>query len=1263
MTPSNISSVIPVFNGEHYHIWAVKMRFYLRSQGLWNVVMSEADPPPLGANPTVAQMKAYEEEKLKKDKAITCLHSGLANHIFTKIMNLETPKQVWDKLQGEFEGNERVKNVRLLTLKREFELMKMKDDESVKDYSGRLMDVVNQMRLLGEAFTDQKVVEKIMVSVPQKFEAKISAIEESCDLQTLTIVELTSKLHAQEQRVLMRGDEAIEGAFQANHKGKNSGNLQGKKFFKNSRGKAEGSSRKGKFPPCSHCKRTNHAEKDCWHKGKPLFNCNFCNKLGHSEKYCRAKKKQSQQQPEQHASVTEEEKNDDEHLFMASQALSSHELNTWLIDSGCTSHMTKHLSIFTSIDRSVQPKVKLGNGEVVQAKGKGTIAISTKRGTKIVTNVLYIPDLDQNLLSVAQMLRNGYAVSFKENFCFISDVHGTKIAKIKMNGNSFYLKLDLVEGHVFSAKIDESVVWHKRYGHFNLKSLRFMQEAGMVEDMPEISVNAQTCESCELGKQQRQPFPQNMSKRATHKLELIHSDICGPMSTTSLSNNVYFALFIDDFSRMTWVYFLKTKSQVLSMFKSFKKMVETQSGQNVKVLRTDNGGEYTSKEFSVFCQEAGIVHQLTAPYSPQQNGVSERKNRTVMEMARCMLFEKKLPKLLWAEAVNTSVYLLNRLPTKSVQSKTPIEAWSGVKPSIKHLKVFGSFCYLHVPSVKRGSLMKELRKVSLLVMQQNQKKVHKCDQTTPSILEPAIESTIIEGPLDVEATSDTPVLKMRPLSDVYERCNLVHAEPTCYTEAARFLEWIEAMKAEIDAIERNGTWKLTELPEAKNAIGVKWVFRTKFNSDGSIFRHKARLVVKGFAQVAGVDYGDTFAPVARHDTIRLLLALAGQMGWKVYHLDVKSAFLNGILLEDIYVQQPEGFEVIGHEHKVYKLHKALYGLKQAPRAWYSRIDSHLIQLGFRRSENEATLYLKQNDDGLQLDVFEMSDLGIMNYFLGMEIYQCSWGIFISQRKYAMDILKKFKLESCKEVATPLAQNDKISKNDGEKLEEPFAYRSLVGSLLYLTVTKPDLMFPASLLSRFMSSPSNVHMGVAKRVLKYVKGTTNLGIWYLKTGGVKLDGYADSDWAGSVDDMKSTSGYAFTIGSGVICWNSRKQEVVAQSTTEAEYISLAAAANQAIWLRKLLVDLGQEQSSPTKLYCDNKSAISIAQNPVHHGRTKHINVKFHSIREAEKNSLVKLHYCSTDEQLADIMTKGLPKSRLEFLRLKLGMSKANLKEEC
>ena len=498
------------------------------------------------------------------------------------------------------------------------------------------------------------------------------------------------------------------------------------------------------------------------------------------------------------------------------------------------------------------------------------------------------------------------------------------------------------------------------------------------------------------------------------------------------------------------------------------------------------------------------------------------------------------------------------------------------------------------------------------------------------------------------------------------------------------------MKDEINAIERNETWQLTDLPPHKREIGVKWVFRTKFNPDGSVFKYKARLVVKDFAQVAGVDYGDTFAPVARHDTIRLLLALAGQKGWQVFHLDVKSAFLNGILNEDIYVKQPEGFQVAGQEHKVYKLYKALYGLKQAPRAWYSRIDTHLIKLGFNRSQNEATLYLKQGNNEVDLivslyvddmlvtgsneelmekfkiemqEIFEMSDLGIMNYFLGMEIQQCSKGIFISQKKYACDILKKFKLEACKGVASPLALNEKISRDDGDKLEEPAVFRSLVGSLLYLTATRPDLMFPAGLLSRFMSSPSNVHMGIAKRVLKYIRGTTDLGIWYMKTGGVNLNGFADSDWAGSIDDMKSTSGYVFTIGTGAICWNAKKQEVVAQSTAEAEYISLAAAANQAVWLRKLLEDLGQKQDSPVDLFCDNKSAIAIAQNPVQHGRTKHINVKFHAIREAGKNLLIKVHHCSTEVQLTDLMTKALPPTRLEFLKTRIGMSKANIKEEC
>jgi hypothetical protein len=298
----------------------------------------------------------------------------------------------------------------------------MKDNESVKDYSGILIDVVNQMRLLGKTFEDHKVVEKNMMSVPQKFEAKISVIEEFYDLQYLTIAKLISKLYVQEQRVQMRDDVVVEGAFQANNKGRSTGNLPRKKPVKFSKGKTRISLRRQIFSPCSYCRRTNHAEKDFWFKDKPSLQCMFCNNLGHSEKYYRIKKKQSQQQIKQEVNVFEEGKDDEEHLFMASQTCNTFELNTWLIDSGCTSHMTKFLSIFSFIDRSVQLNIKLGNGDIVQAKGKCTLAVRKNRGTKTITNVLYISELDQNLFSVAQMLRNGYQVSLKIVFA-LSLIH------------------------------------------------------------------------------------------------------------------------------------------------------------------------------------------------------------------------------------------------------------------------------------------------------------------------------------------------------------------------------------------------------------------------------------------------------------------------------------------------------------------------------------------------------------------------------------------------------------------------------------------------------------------------------------------------------------------------------------------------------------------------------------------------------------------------------------------------------------------------
>ncbi|KAL0348008.1 UNVERIFIED_CONTAM: Retrovirus-related Pol polyprotein from transposon RE2 [Sesamum angustifolium] len=369
------------------------------------------------------------------------------------------------------------------------------------------------------------------------------------------------------------------------------------------------------------------------------------------------------------------------------------------------------------------------------------------------------------------------------------------------------------------------------------------------------------------------------------------------------------------------------------------------------------------------------------------------------------------------------------------------------------------------------------------------------------------------------------------------------------------------MEEEIKMIEKNNTWELADRPKDKEVIGVKWIYKTKLNADGSIQKHKARLVAKGYSQ-----------------------------------------------LPEIYVEQPQGFIAKGSEEKVLRLKKALYGLKQAPRAWYNRIDKYFMDRGFWRSLSEPTLYIKSqgnNEKMIQdfkedmMKTFEMSDLGLMHFFLGIEINQEKEGIFICQRKYTETLLKKFKMESCKTVTTPLVTGEKYQKEDGSQKVDGSIYRSLIGSLLYLTTTRPDIMFATSLLSRFMQSPSQVHYAAAKRILRYLRGTKDFGIWYKSTNDAKLVGYTDSDWAGSVDDMKKHIRLHFFTWVRNIFMGFQETSYCGTILSGSRYIAAAATSNQAIWLRRILEDMGEKQEEPTTIYCDNKSAIAITKNPVQH----------------------------------------------------------------
>jgi len=374
------------------------------------------------------------------------------------------------------------------------------------------------------------------------------------------------------------------------------------------------------------------------------------------------------------------------------------------------------------------------------------------------------------------------------------------------------------------------------------------------------------------------------------------------------------------------------------------------------------------------------------------------------------------------------------------------------------------------------------------------------------------------------------------------------------------------MDSKINSIEKNQTWTLTDLPASCKKIGVKWLYKTKLNELGEVDKYKARLVAKGYSQQYGVDYTEVFAPVARMDTVRMIVALAAQRNWTIYQLDVKSAFLHGKLSEDVFVEQPKGYKKKGSEGKVYQLHKALYGLKQAPRAWFSRIASYFKDEGFETCPNEHTLFIKRgaegkviivsiyvddliytgNDEDMMngfknsmISVFDMTDLGKMQFFLGIEVIQRTDGNFICQKKYAIDVLKRFAMAESNPVSSPIVPGVKLNKDDqGVQVDESY-YRQIVGSLMYLTTTRPDMMFSVSLISRFMSRPTELHLQAAKRILRYLQGTTNFGILYKREGMDELHAFTDSDYAGDLEDRKSISGYVFLMSSGVVSWLSKK----------------------------------------------------------------------------------------------------------------------------
>ena len=1332
---------VPTFKGEKYDQWSMQMKSIFITQDIWEIIQDGYEKPK-DANEEASwdetKKTQYKQNKRRDHYALSIIYRGVDETILPTIMAATTAKEAWSILETKYRGSEKVILFKLQSLWGQFDSLQMNENESIQSYVDRVSNIVNQIRSNGDTIEDVKIIRKILRTLTKKFDHIVAAIEESNkDLSSLTMTELMGSLLAHEERMRRFDEQPLEQAFQAklkfNHGENKNGhgkNFQSKRGNYNNRGRGRGNyknqgSRNNKQNNiyCILCKKNDHNTRDCRYK------CKRCTRHSHFEKDCYFRQKEE-------VNFTEYDTSNDQ-LFYTCLNAQEGQNDTWYIDSGCSNHMTGNKNSFVNLDENIKSQITLGDGSNQEVAGKGTIVVKTKNGSsKYIPDVFYVPGLAQNLLSVGQLVQKGYMVKFDNNQCHIYDKKkGQLITTIKMTPNKIFpLKMQSETNIALSSIIDDSTLWHLRFGHLNYESLKLLKNRDMVIGLPPITNEKKICEGCIYGKMQRSPFPTS-TWRARVPLELVHADIWGPTKNPSLGGKRYFLLFVDDFSRMMWVYFLERKSEALSRFMQFKALTEKQSGHSIKVLRTDRGGEFTSNEFNKFCKEQGIKKELTVRHTPQQNGVAERRNRTIAEMARSMMQGKNLPKYFWAEAVHTAIYILNRSPTKALRSMTPYEAWHKRKPRVEHLKVFGCIAYAHIPKENRDKLDGKGEKCIFIgysdeskgyrLYQPESKKLiisrdvifdekaqwqwNENDPEVPEALIPPPSLDQGEGtnqsssnsrsPSSPGPSTSSPTQESSPRQEVRRshrdrrppgyledyQCNhaimaLFAGEPQNFQEAAQEEKWINAMNEEIKMIEKNNTWELVEKPQDKEVIGLKWVYKTKFNEDGSIQKHKARLVVKGYSQQPGIDFNETYAPVVRMETIRSVLALAAQFKLSVYQLDVKSAFLNGELEEEVYVEQPQGYVIEGKEDKVYRLRKALYGLKQAPRAWNSKIDGYLIHKGFTKSPSEPSLYIKTQgpnflilclyvDDLIytgtdprmieefkkaMMSEYEMTDLGAMKYFLGMQVKQSSGKIFLSQEKYAEDLLKKFNMSDCKPMATPMTTSEKLLKYDGKEKVDASLYRSLVGSLIYLTNTRPDIVHAVSIISRFMSDPSKDHLAAAKRILRYIKGTKSYGIMYESENDSRLTGYTDSDWAGSIDDRRSTSGYLFQLGSKSISWSSRKQATVALSSSEAEYISATSAACEAVWLRRILKDLQQGTKDPTTIYCDNMSAIAMTKNPVFHSRTKHIEIRHHFIRELVEKQEIELQFCKTGEQLADIFTKALQIEKFIQFRRELGV---------
>ncbi|KAL0272978.1 UNVERIFIED_CONTAM: hypothetical protein PYX00_005765 [Menopon gallinae] len=1161
------------------------MDMLLRSHGLDTLVYGTRKCPLVGEDSTNEEKR--EQQKWMKDdaKAASLIACSLSRNIAELVLTCKHANEIWTKLLARFERS----NVqRLNSLIEKFFKVERDTSEDISTHIAKLqklfMDLNNELEKNNENRLSDKILNgRILSTLGNEFDNFkdvwdiIPAEEQTVNLliEKLCGIEMRSeKLATDENALFVR--KIV------------------KKPEKNSR-----TNPKKKFP------------------------CNFCKQFGHWIAEC-PKRKEEEKESRKTAKRGQS-------AFFSAVLTATNDQSTpkdeWYCDSGASCHITHSKENFFRYRAFRSPiEIMLGKkGVKMKAFGSGNVHVKIFLNGQWqnleLLNVWYVPDAFANLISVRAAVKHGCEVVFGSKNVLIRNAKTKQtVATGYLKGNLYALNTKAIRQKNEKAIIAtnnrdkqiDAMKWHRRLGHLNFVDLKKMEKNANENGVRIKKIEENTnCDICIRGKLCRSPFVKDTASKAK-LLEIIHSDVCGPMKTESLGKSKYFVTFTDEKSRWTEVYFIRKKSQVLEKFKEFRAKMEKLTERKIKFLQSDNGTEYVNNEFDKYLKENGIQRRLSISYSPQQNGISERKNRTLLDMARCLLIQAGMKPSFWAEAVNTANYIRNRCPT-SAQNSSPYEILFGKQPYLGHMKEFGCDVFVKNNAPNKDKFQPRAQKM-IFVGYSSQSKGYRVYDPNKN--------------------------KFEDVRDVYFR---------------------EGRKRDNDEFENFYVHK----PKPNG---------TETGSD----KYKARLVARGHTQRPGIDYDEIFAPVARYELIRTLLAIAVNEQMYVHQLDVVSAYTQGFLSDEVYMEQPEAFVDKKNKDHVCKLVRPLYGLKQSGREWYKRINDYLVNKGGMNAEGDPCIYVFGTNENRVIlliyvdDIllasksleemneikellkreFEITDLGPINTILGINIKRDSdtGNMTLTQRNYIEELIKKFGMENAKEIGTPMELNVKVSKemspkdeNEREEMKHK-PYRELIGCLVYLSkATRPDIAFAAMTLGRYCNDPGKEHWTLAKRVLRYLKATPELGIKYSRN--VKqLEAFTDSDWAGNVDDRRSCSGNVLMLAGGPISWMSKLQSSVSLSTMEAEYVAIREVTKEVVYVSRLINHMlfRHYVKEPISVYCDNQSAIELSKNPVFHKRSKHIDIAYHYARELVEKGKIELKYLRTDEMIADVFTKPLSK---------------------